>query len=60
MMKKAEYKIVASSNGFPELEKKVSAMLNHGWKPVGGLSFNAGYPYQAMARVVTVVPKQKK
>jgi hypothetical protein len=52
MAKKAEYKVVSGTNGFPELEKKVSEMLNQGWKPVGGIGFNSGFPYQAMARVV--------
>jgi hypothetical protein len=54
MTRKAEYKVVSGSNGFSGLEEKVSEMLNLGWKPVGGIGFNAGFPYQAMARVVTV------
>jgi len=53
MEKRAEYKVVSGVNGFAELEKKVSEMLNSGWKPVGGLAFTNGYAYQAMARVVT-------
>lgn len=53
MEKKAEYKVVSGINGFSELEKNVSAMLNQGWKPVGGLAFTNGYAYQAMARVIT-------
>lgn len=53
-MKKAEYKVATSTNGFLELEETVSKMLNEGWKPVGGINFNSGYPYQAMARVVSV------
>lgn len=52
-MKKAEYKIVNGKSGFPELEENVSKMLNQGWKPVGGIAFNAGFPYQAMAKVIT-------
>ncbi len=52
-MKKAEYKVATSTNGFVELEETVSKMLNEGWKPVGGINFNAGYPYQAMARVIS-------
>ncbi|GAA6169268.1 DUF1737 domain-containing protein [Sessilibacter corallicola] len=58
-MKKAEYKVVSGTNGFPELEEKVSKLLNQGWKPVGGIGFNAGYPYQAMAKVVTVSTAEK-
>ncbi len=62
MAKKAEYKVVSGTNGFPELEEKVSEMLNQGWKPVGGIGFNSGFPYQAMARVVAVtteIPPEK-
>lgn len=57
-VKKAEYKIITSENGLPELEKKVSKLLNTGWKPIGGIAFNHGYPYQALARVVTVRQQQ--
>jgi len=58
-VKKAEYKDESGTTGFPELEANVSAMLNDGWKPVGGIGFNAGFPYQAMARVVNVAPEVK-
>jgi hypothetical protein len=37
------------NNGIPELEDKVTNHLNQGWKPIGGIAFNQGYPYQAMA-----------
>lgn len=50
-MKKAKYKVIGSSNGLPELEEKVSQLLNEGWKPIGGIAFNHGYPYQAMGKV---------
>ncbi|WHI48198.1 hypothetical protein ACJJI3_22610 [Microbulbifer sp. ZKSA004] len=53
-MKRAEYKVAVGKTGFSSLEEEVTRMLNEGWKPVGGLAFNSGYPYQAMARVVTV------
>jgi len=53
-MKKAEYKVVSGPEGLPQLEKRVTEYLNQGWKLIGGISFNAGYPYQAIARVVTV------
>ena len=53
-MKKAEYKIAVGKSGFSSLEGEVTQLLNEGWKPIGGLAFNAGYPYQAMARVVNV------
>ncbi|MCO1334362.1 DUF1737 domain-containing protein [Microbulbifer sp. OS29] len=59
-MKKAEYMVAVGKSGFTSLEEKVSQMLNEGWKPVGGLAFNAGYPYQAMARVVTVSQRPAK
>jgi len=54
MAKRYQYKIISSSNGFPELEKKVSKMMDDGWKPVGGLTFNMNAPYQAMARQVEI------
>jgi hypothetical protein len=50
-MKKATYKVVGGTNGFQEMEAEVSKMLNQGWKPIGGIAFNNGYPYQAMAKV---------
>jgi len=50
-VKKIEYKVCGGTNGFVELEKEVSILLNAGWKPVGGIAFNSGFPYQAMARV---------
>lgn len=52
MTKQYQYKIIGSSNGFPELEQKISSMLNDGWKPIGGIAFNQGHPYQAMAKLV--------
>lgn len=58
-MKRAEYKIVSGAKGFEEMEKRVSEMLNQGWKPIGGIGFNAGYAYQAMARVTTQPEPQK-
>lgn len=56
-MRKAEYKVVTSQTGLRELEQKVSDLINAGWKPLGGLAFNHGYPYQALARVVTTSEK---
>ncbi|GAB2877768.1 hypothetical protein ACCI51_08460 [Microbulbifer echini] len=53
-MKKAEYKVAVGKSGFSSLEEEVTRLLNEGWKPIGGLAFNAGYPYQAMARVVSM------
>lgn len=50
-MKEAEYKIVTATAGIPELERKISEMMNQGWKPLGGVAFNQGYPYQAMGRI---------
>jgi hypothetical protein len=63
-MKKIEYKVVVSNNGFSDFEEKVSKMLGDGWKPVGGVAFNHSYPHQAMARVIDVqtnqdTPKEK-
>lgn len=51
-MKRAEYKVVTSTTGFPDLEAEITRLLNKGWKPLGGIAFNQGYPYQALARVV--------
>lgn len=59
-MKKAEYKVATSTTGIAELEKTVTELLNQGWKPLGGISFNHGYPYQALARVATVPHAQKE
>ena len=42
------YKVISSNTGFKELEQKVTKLLNRGWKPVGSISFNQGYCYQAM------------
>jgi hypothetical protein len=42
------YKVIGSKNGFSELEKEVSLLLNRGLKPVGSISFNQGFCYQAM------------
>lgn len=58
-MKKAEYKVVTSTTGLPDLEKAVTKLLNEGWKPLGGIAFNQGYPYQAVARFVQVKPSTK-
>ena len=58
-MKKFEYKIVVSDKGFNDFEEKVSAMLNDGWKPIGGIAFNHSYPHQAMAKVVEVNQDKK-
>ncbi|EAT13092.1 DUF1737 domain-containing protein [Bermanella marisrubri] len=58
-MKKAEYKVVSGPEGLPQLEKRVTEYLNKGWKPVGGVGFNAGFPYQAMARIVSLPVKTR-
>lgn len=55
-MKRAKYKVITSKNGFQELEETVSRHLNQGWKPIGGIAFNNGFPYQAMAKVEDVKP----
>jgi hypothetical protein len=52
------YKVVPSKTGIKELEKEVSILLNKGWKPVGSISFNQGYCYQAM--VGKIEKKQEK
>lgn len=44
-----KYKVVAGINGLQELEKKVEQMIKEGWKPLGGIAFNQGFCYQAMA-----------
>lgn len=58
-MKKAEYTIIVSGKeGFEDFTSKVSEKLNEGWKPVGGVAFNRGYPHQAMARVIETKEKE--
>lgn len=47
------YKVVGSKTGFKELEKEVTRLLNKGWKPIGSISFNQGYCYQAMVGKTT-------
>ena len=42
------YKIITSKSGFKELEDEISLLINKGWKPIGGIAFNQGFPYQAM------------
>lgn len=56
-MKRYTYKVCGSTTGFKGLEEEVSAMLNDGWKPIGGIAFNAGYPYQAMAKIIDTEEK---
>ena len=46
-----EYKVIHSENGIKGLETAVSKYLSDGWKPIGGIAFNQGYPYQAIAKV---------
>ncbi len=45
------YKILTSETGLKDLEKTVKEHLNKGWKPLGGIAFNHGYPYQAVGKV---------
>lgn len=52
MAKKIQYRIITGDKGFKDLEDKVTIRINKGWKLIGGLAFNGGYPYQAMAKVV--------
>lgn len=59
MTKQYQYKIIGSLNGFPELEQKISTMLNQGWKPIGGIAFNQGHPYQAMAKLADAAAATK-
>ncbi|PCJ90824.1 MAG: hypothetical protein COA46_09880 [Porticoccaceae bacterium] len=53
------YKVIGSKSGFSELEKEVSNRLNRGWKPVGSISFNQGFCYQAMVGKVENNNNQK-
>ncbi len=53
-----EYIVLSGAKeGLKELEEKVTEHLRKGWKPVGGIAFNVGYPYQAMA--IAKRPKEK-
>ena len=51
--RRAEYRIIDGPNGVAELELRVNDMLDRGWKLIGGLCFDRGCAYQAMARVTT-------
>lgn len=51
-MKKIEYKIIVSDKGFDDFAGKVSEKLNDGWKPIGGIAFNHGFPHQAVAKMI--------
>ncbi|MDO3383837.1 DUF1737 domain-containing protein [Gilvimarinus algae] len=51
-IKQYEYRVITGEKGFKELEQKVSDLLNRGWKPIGGIAFNQGFGYQAMAKLV--------
>ena len=42
------YKVISSKSGLEELEKKVTASINIGWKPQGGIAFSHGFCYQAL------------
>lgn len=59
MAKRAEYKVIAGPEGLRQLEERVTKLLNEGWKLQGGIGFNGGYAYQAMARMVEVKPAVK-
>lgn len=59
-MRKIEYKVCGGTNGIIELEREVSSLLNKRWKPVGGITFYAGFPYQALARVAEISEKRDK
>ena len=52
-----EYKVLHGSYGFPAFEKEVSKHLNSGWKTIGGMVFNQGYPYQAVAKMIKAPQK---
>ncbi|WP_096085899.1 DUF1737 domain-containing protein [Agaribacterium haliotis] len=52
-MKRALYKVVGGKPSLPEFEAEVAKYLNDGWKPVGGVSFNANFAYQALAKVTS-------
>jgi len=59
MAKRAEYKVVIGKGGFKDLEKQVSDLMNKGWKPLGGIAFNATFPHQSMARVIEIKEPSK-
>lgn len=42
------YRIITAEQGIKELEIKITSLINQGWRPVGGVSFNQSYTYQAM------------
>lgn len=59
-MKRIEYKIVIGDKGFKNLEDEISNLMTEGWKTIGGLAFNAGFAYQAIAKTIDVKEVEKK
>ena len=64
-MKKLKYELVIGKSGFEAFCKEVSERLNQGWKPIGGVAFNAGFAYQSIAKLIDIEeekpePKAKK
>lgn len=51
--KRAEYRVIEGPNGIAELELRVNDKLKQGWKLIGGICFDRGCPYQAMARITS-------
>jgi hypothetical protein len=56
-MKEFEYKLIIGNKGFNVFTTEVSEALNDGWKPLGGVAFNAGFAHQAMAKLTEKQPK---
>ena len=51
------YRIVTAEHGIRDLEVKISELLNKGWRPAGGITFNQGFCYQAMIGKVSKKPE---
>lgn len=51
------YKLITAESGIKELEDKITTLINDGWKLAGGISFNHGYPYQAVIGKETPIEK---
>ena len=51
-LKKLRYELINGKNGFEKFCDEVSERLNAGWKPIGGVAFNAGIAYQSMAKAI--------
>ena len=53
-MKKLVYKVIVGEKGLEDFEAQVTKKLNEGWKPLGGIQFNHGFPHQSLAKLMEI------